>query len=117
MMATTRCHAALIDGPGQDTRVDAVYEDLNDARVWVDSVGLADGIAYLQEVDYVPAESTAPPVPEGLDLDMLAADISKMLSRYGYDEWGLEDIGDDEIRAALPAFITTCLAHAAANPS
>lgn len=44
---------------------------------------------------------------EALDLDMLAADVGKMLSRYSYDL----DISEDAIRAALPAFIETATAH------
>jgi hypothetical protein len=73
----------------------------------------SDPSTHVVTVDFEPAPE--PEVPEGLDLDMLAADISKMLSRYGYDEWGLENVSDDEIRPALPAFVAACLANAAAN--
>lgn len=70
----------------------------------------SDPSTHVVIVDFEPAPE--PELPEDLDLDMLAADISKMLSRYGYEEWGLENVSDDEIRPALPAFIAACLAHA-----
>jgi hypothetical protein len=71
----------------------------------------SDLSTHVVTVDFEPASE--PEVPEDLDLDMLAADISKMLSRYGYDEWGLENVSDDEIRPALAAFVAACLANAA----
>ena len=48
---------------------------------------------------------------EGIDLDLLAWDISDAFAK-DFDRHGL-DFGLDEIRAALPEFIETIRAHAA----
>lgn len=106
-----RCHIAGRNGDrdGSFTLVRA-FADPDAAYQFVTNTEQGAG-CYLLHIDFEPAPE--PELPEGLDLDMLAADMSKMLSRYGYDEWGLENVSDDEIRPALPAFIATCLAHAA----
>lgn len=106
-----KCHIAVRNGDrdGSFTLVRA-FADPDAAYQFVTNTEQGAG-CYLLHIDFEPAPE--PELPEGLDLDMLAADMSKMLSRYGYDEWGLENVSDDEIRPALPAFIATCLAHAA----
>jgi hypothetical protein len=42
---------------------------------------------------------------EPLDLDMLAYDLSELLGRADQEYTGVPDVGQDEIRAALPAFL------------
>lgn len=54
------------------------------------------------------SHDTALPVA-GIDLDMLAYDIADTLDR---GEYGLGDITQDDIRAALPAFLQAALTHA-----
>lgn len=47
-----------------------------------------------------------------LNLDMLAGDLARTISDYGYAEQGL-DVDSRAIREALPAFITACLTNQA----
>jgi hypothetical protein len=111
-----KCHVVVRDSDDCDNagcvKVVRVFAD-SDAAVEFSGNTDAGRGTHILDVDFEPAPE--PDLPEGLDLNMLTADISKMLSRYGYDEWGMEHVSDDEIRPALPAFIAACLANAAAN--
>jgi len=106
-------HVALYDGPGQDTRAVCVFDNANDAYSWADEDPPGGGVRYTQAVDYIPA---APALPAALasdgNLEMLAADIAKAVSDYGYAEHGF-DVGDDAILAALPEFVAGALSEQA----
>jgi hypothetical protein len=45
-------------------------------------------------------------------LDLIAYDIADTLDR---GEYGLDTLGQDDIRAVLPAFLIACLANSDAN--
>lgn len=103
-------HIALLDAPGQDTRAVCAFTDINDANAWVDNEG-AEEMRYTQTVDLHPP-STSPQLPEPLrdlaEFGMLAADIAKAISDYGYADKGF-DVGDDAIEAVLADFIVGAL--------
>lgn len=77
------------------------------ANHWISDNRLGDEI---HPVDLLVADADI----EGVgDLDMLAYDISDTMSKGDY---GMTDVAQDEIRAALPVFLALAAAHARANP-
>jgi hypothetical protein len=89
-----------------------VFADPSDADDYLNST-LGNDVV---EAPFEPITTPPTEISPELDLDMLAADIAKAVSDYGYSELGF-DVDDDAIRAALVPFIHAALAaqHAKDN--
>lgn len=103
-----QCHVALLDAPGQDTKVVKVFANINDAYDWLQQDH--NGTVYTQAAEYVAA---TPDLLTGIDLDMLAWDISDAIAKT-IDDHHI-DAGMGAIKLALPAFLAAVIANAAAE--
>jgi hypothetical protein len=111
VLGIPRCYVALVDLPGQDTKAVYVFADFNEAYDWIQEYD-DEGTPEVQTAEYVPA--TILELPDGLDLDLIAYDIADAMNHY---ERGLSDVGQDDYRAALPAFLAAAIDHAKKNPA
>lgn len=103
------CYVAILDhanDPGFD--ILRVFVDSDAAHEFSEDTDAGRGTYILE----APFEPMLPTLPDGIDLDIFAYDIADTMDR---GEHGLDEIGQDDIRAALPAFIAAAQAHAAAR--